>query len=155
MSITGIDRWHPRFEKETSGQNPADLDAYLSELVRKTFGGDVATGDASAPIILPDREDLAVRLVSQHSLERLHDAESDKSLFDNLLWCLLSGLIGFFTNVATAGDISIAPAGYVFLSFMTVLTITATIMRRRLSRRLTEARRGLMAPDRCGPKPIS
>jgi hypothetical protein len=120
---------------------PVELDGYLSELVRKSFGGDVATGDASAPIILPEKEDLTVRLVSQHSLERLRDAEADKSIFDNLLWCLLGGALGFFTNVATADKISITASGFVFMAFMAAATITVLALRRRLSRRLEEARR--------------
>jgi hypothetical protein len=133
-------------EKSTEGSShqlseTAELDGYLSELVRKSFGGDIATGDASAPIILPDKEDLTIRLVSQHSLERLRDAEADKSIFDNLLWCLLGGAIGFFTNVATADTISIKAAGFVFMAFMAAATITILILRRRLSRRLQEARR--------------
>jgi hypothetical protein len=133
-------------EKSAEGADPkipeaTDLDGYLSELVRKSFGGDIATGDASAPIILPDKEDLTVRLVSQHSLERLRDAESDKSIFDNLLWCLLGGVLGFFTNVVTADKISIKAAGFVFIAFMTAAAITSITLRRRLSRRLQEARR--------------
>jgi hypothetical protein len=134
-------------EEESSGgersQAPetADLDGYLSELVRNSFGGDVATGDASAPIILPDKEDLTVRLVSQHSLERLRDAEADKSIFDNLLWCLLGGALGFFTNVATTNEISITSPGVVFITFMAIAIITVLALRRRLLRRLEEARR--------------
>lgn len=123
-------------------QAVSELDHYLSDIIRKSFGGDLATSDASAPILLPDKEDLTVRLVSQQSLERLRDAESDRSVFDNLLWCLLGGMIGFFTNVATGSkDISIQPAGYVFLAFMTAAVVATLMMRKRLVRRLNEARR--------------
>ncbi|MEN3536103.1 hypothetical protein AAH991_13390 [Microbispora sp. ZYX-F-249] len=78
--------------------------------------------------------------MSQHSLNRLRDAESDKAVFDNLLWCLLGGLIGFFTNVVT-GDRSVDAPGYVFLTFIAVTTIATFTMRRRLVRRLTQARK--------------
>lgn len=129
-------------EKPAQEQAASELDQYLSDLIRKSFGGDLATSDASAPILLPDKEDLTVRLVSQQSLERLRDAESDQSVFDNLLWCLLGGIIGFFTNLVTGGqDISVQPAGYVFLAFMTAAVLAALMMRRRLTRRLNEARR--------------
>jgi hypothetical protein len=126
----------------TREQAVSELDQYLSDIIRKSFGGDLATSDASAPILLPDKEDLTVRLVSQQSLERLRDAESDRSVFDNLLWCLLGGMIGFFTNVATGSkDISIQPAGYVFLAFMAAAVVATLMMRKRLVRRLNEARR--------------
>lgn len=123
-----------------SGEGPSDLDKYLSELIKNTFGGELATSDASAPIVLPDPKDLTVRLVSQHSLDRLRDAETDRSLFDNLLWCLLGGLIGFFTNVATSQRVTIGAAGYVFISVLAAAAIGTYTMRLRLSRRLTEAR---------------
>jgi hypothetical protein len=125
----------PALEKSSS-----DLDKYLSEIIRNTFGGDLATGDASAPIVLPDRQELAVRLVSQHSLERLRDAEADRSIFDNLLWCLLGGLIGFFTNVATSRSVTIGAAGYVFIAVLAIAAVATYAMRLRLSRRLNEAR---------------
>ncbi|HET9897360.1 MAG TPA: hypothetical protein VFQ44_20715 [Streptosporangiaceae bacterium] len=120
--------------------NISDLDKYLSEIIKSTFGGEPATADASAPIVLPDRQDLTVRLVSQHSLERLRDVEADKSLFDNLLWCLLGGLIGFFTNVATSQKVAIGAAGIVFISLLAAAAIGTFAMRLRLSRRLNEAR---------------
>ena len=120
---------------------PPGLDDYLSDLIRKTFGGDLATGDASAPIVLPDKEELTVRLVSQQSLERLRDAESDRSVFDNFLWCLVGGILGFFTNLVTGTTISIHAAGYVFIGFIGSATIVALMMRRRLVRRLDQARR--------------
>jgi hypothetical protein len=144
--------------ESTREQAVSELDQYLSDLIRKSFGGDLATSDASAPILLPDKEDLTVRLVSQQSLERLRDAESDRSVFDNLLWCLLGGMIGFFTNVATGGkSISVQPAGYVFLVFMAASVLATLIMRRRLVRRLNEARRRVHVdkglPHTWKPKP--
>ncbi len=129
-------------DESTRERAASELDQYLSDLIRKSFGGDLATSDASAPIVLPDKEELTVRLVSQQSLERLRDAESDQSLFDNLLWCLVGGTIGFFTNLATGGkDISIQPAGYVFLAFMAAAVAATLMMRRRLVKRRNEARR--------------
>lgn len=130
-------------QDESTRENAAsELDQYLSDLIRKSLGGDPATSDASAPILLPDKEDLTVRLVSQQSLERLRDAESDRSVFDNLIWCLLGGIIGFFTNLVTGGNsISIQPAGYVFLAFMATAVLSALLMRGRLVRRLNEARK--------------
>jgi hypothetical protein len=127
-------------EKPAVEKNSSDLDNYLSEVIRNTFGGELATADASAPIVLPDRQDLTVRLVSQHSLDRLRDAEGDRSIFDNLLWCLLGGLIGFLTNVATSQTLTIGPGGYVFISLLTAAAVGTYTMRLRLSRRLNDAR---------------
>jgi hypothetical protein len=116
-----------------------DLDTYLSEVLQNTLGGEIASTDAAAAVVLPDKEDLTIRLVSQHSLERLRDAEADKAVYDNLLWCLLGGLVGFATNIVT-GSQRIDAVGYTFLAFIVLITGAVLAMRRRLVRRLTEAR---------------
>jgi|SRR5215471_14942892 len=126
--------------RKASEANHTDLDHYLSDLIRTTLGAEIASGDTSAPIIFPEREELAVRLVTQHSLDRLQDAESDRAVFDNLLWCLLGGIVGFFTNIVT-GNQKIETTGYVLLACMAVAAVATLAMRRRLSRRLTDARR--------------
>jgi hypothetical protein len=101
---------------------------------------EIASGDTSAPVIFPEREELAVRLVTQHSLDRLKDAESDRALYDNLLWCLLGGILGFFTNVVT-GSQKIDSTGYVLLVCIVVAAGAVVAMRRRLTHRLADARR--------------
>jgi hypothetical protein len=126
--------------RDNSG-TPANLDDYLSDLIRKTFGGDFATTDASAPIVLPDKEELTVRLVSQQSLERLRDAESDRWVYDNLLWCLMGAILGFFINLATDESFSIHASGYVLIGSIGSAIIVTLLMRRRLVKRLDQARR--------------
>lgn len=129
----------PEPAKSTREDQAEPLDAYVSEVIRKTFGGDVASGDSSVPIIMPNREDLAVRLVSQHSLDRLRDVESDRTLLDSILWSLVGGVIGFATNVIT-GNQSVSAAGYVFISMLGITLVGVILIRLRLGRRLKDAR---------------
>lgn len=126
----------------SSGLDRAEdsTDRLVSELIRNSFGGDLAHVGSTAPVVLPKKEDLTVRLVTQHSLDRLKDAESDRALFDATLWCLIGGVIGFFTNVIT-GNQGINKSGWIFLVMLTVSVIGLSLMRLRVNRRLKKARK--------------
>ncbi|MCE6999582.1 hypothetical protein LZG04_32925 [Saccharothrix sp. S26] len=120
----------------TEGESP--LDAYVADIINKTVGGEPA-GHSTAPIVMPAREELVVRLVTQHSLDRLRDAEADRTLFDSVLWSLVGAVLGFFTNVIT-GDDPVSTAGYVLLAMLVVAFAGVVLVRIRLARRLRSAR---------------
>lgn len=115
------------------------LDRDISELIRNSLGGEPANDHSVAPVILPEKGDLAVRLVTQHSLDRLRDAESDQRLFDSTFWCLVGGVLGFFTNVVTGGQ-AISSEGYIFLGGLVVGTLFLVMLRVRVGRRVRTAR---------------
>ncbi|MBB4677041.1 MULTISPECIES: hypothetical protein [Crossiella] len=118
------------------------MDQYIAELIRHNFGGDPIHPGSSAPIVLPNREELTVRLVTQHSLDRLRDAESDRALFDSMMWCLLGGIVGFFTNVITGGQ-PVSLSGVIFVVMLGLVTAGVVVMRIRLGKRLKNARKGV------------
>lgn len=115
-------------------------DEFIAELVRNSFGGDPASVASTAPVILPNKEDLTVRLVTQHSLDRMKDAESDRALLDSTIWCLIGGIVGFATNVVTGGQ-GVSAAGWQFVTMLVVAAICVALMRMRVNRRLKKARK--------------
>jgi hypothetical protein len=123
---------------DRDGNDP--VDDYIANLVSKTFGGELAMTDTAAPVVLPDKEELTVRLVTQHSLNRLQDAESDRALFDSATWCIIGAGLGFATNVITGAQ-PVTAAGWVFVAMLAVALIGLIAIRTRVGRRLRDARK--------------
>lgn len=104
-----------------------------------------------APVRMPNREELTVRLVNISMLQRLDELRSDISLYQNFLWAAIGGIIGFATNVLTSNQPVDAKAA-LFLALLCVFAAVFTILVVRGSKR-AEAVRQRIYDDK--PKPNS
>ncbi len=123
-----------------------EIDDLLTTAIHASLDGLPLSDQVNAPVLIPGRDELAIRLVPLHSLERFQEAESDQNVASNALWCLIGSILGFITNVVTGGQ-KLTSAAILFLSMIALATILVSIWRRHLSKRSKPLRERLFMQD--------
>jgi hypothetical protein len=125
------------------------LAAHADEL---GVGDQVATALAGpvARLELPDESQLRVRLVTQHQLERFAELSQDAQLLQNAAFLIAGGLVGFFTNLATAADPPTSEA-WLFLAILVAIQIGVAGLAVRSHRRVRSVRADLLSDRRLKP----
>ncbi|MCB0172492.1 MAG: hypothetical protein KDJ97_18250 [Anaerolineae bacterium] len=79
--------------------------------------------ELNARIVLPPREDMSVKLVPSHSLERLEEYRGDESIAFLLIGLFGGAIMGVLINWITDEDFVITRQSIVFVSFFLFLTV--------------------------------
>lgn len=115
------------------------VDSELARAVDESLDGLPVTRSVSAPILMPSEDKLTIRLVPVDILERLREADGDRSLFDALLWAMVGGIVGVVTAILVAGTAPTAGAWILGGAFL-VLVAAFAVVRARFSRRVRRIR---------------
>lgn len=145
---------HTRFDKEMqeeagpkttvldTSQFQADdtqLGVIVEPLIR--YANQIAGGqESSAPIQMPSREDLTVRLVSISQLQRLDELRNDSSLFQSILFTIVGVLLGLPITIYTS-NVSMSKPLWAILWVLAGVTLIFACLTIRASRSAAELRR--------------
>lgn len=130
--------------KELQPQAPTgtDLGVIVAPLVRYTT--EIAGGyEPSAPVRIPNREELTVRLVNISQLQHLDELRSDVTLLQTILGAGIGGVIGFLTNIFTSNQGMDKQSG-VFLVLLAGVAAVFGLLARRAGKRSADLRRTLL-----------
>lgn len=109
----------------TIGVEPSDY-AYLG---KRKFSGKATTGegwdesvqDLNAPIELPDRQDLAQKLVPINVIYQLEEVRKDETRFINLVYFFGGGILGILVNWLTDDQTSVPRESVVAFIALTIM----------------------------------
>jgi hypothetical protein len=90
----------------------------LSQLVEKA---QVNSQELKAPILLPPLEDMQVRLVASHSLERLEEYRSDESKYYLFVGLFGGAILGILSNWFTNEQLIMTRFSIVFIILLSIL----------------------------------
>lgn len=111
--------------------------------------GDIARGyPPTAPVRLPNREELTVRLVDSAQLHRLDELRGDVALHQSILFIGIGALLGFVTSLFFTNT-RVGAGGWVFLGVLLGMSLLSGVFARRAARRAAMAKRRLFSdvPD--------
>ncbi len=100
--------------------------------------------DPSAPIEMPARSDLVVKLVSLDKLRLLDDARSDVQTFFGLMLLFAGGVVGFLVNMMTSNQ-SFDRFAWSFLGALFLVVLVFARLLRRSTRRADDVRKEIFA----------
>lgn len=128
-------------EKLPDSTNNYQLGVIISPLTQ--IATQVAGGyETTAPVKIPDQEELTVRLVNISQIQRLDELRSDATLMQTILWSGIGAILGFFTNVVTSNQ-PLEKYAILFLILLIGITIVFAFLTKRASRREQDLRRRL------------
>jgi hypothetical protein len=96
----------------------------------------------TAPVKIPEPEELTVRLVNASQLQRLDELRSDGALLQTILFTMIGAVLGFVTNVFTSNQ-AMDKSSWIFLAFLLGGSVLFGVLAMRAGRRETELRRRL------------
>lgn len=119
-----------------------DLDDVVGPLLKYSLG--LASAEPpSAPIKMPEKDALTVRLVPIHQLQRFDELRDDASLWQSIAWTAGGGLLGFVTNFLTAQAAPTDIATYMVVGLLCLVAVGAGRKHASVSRRLDHLRQKL------------
>jgi hypothetical protein len=92
----------------------------------------------SAPVEIPSMEEMTVRLVPKHRLDRFVDAEADRRVAGNAFWCSMGVTSSLLATLAATGECP-TPAEVITASAVMGASVLTWMWNRRLSRRAGRA----------------
>lgn len=119
-----------------------ELDELLSDAINSSLGGIVLDSDTKAPIILPSKDELAVRVVPTSSLNRLNECNDDKELTSGIFWACVGGVVGIISNMV-ASDTYPQKGEWLLLAILMALSLLSFLLYRRFINRATKIRDSL------------
>ena len=132
-------------------QREASLNAAVTEQV-KTVANLVEQVQANskelmAPVLLPPMEDMEVRLVASHSLERLEEYRSDENKYYLFIGLFGGAILGILSNWFTSAQFTITRFSLVFIALLAILTLACVFMVTGISRRAKGLRTKLLSAE--------
>lgn len=107
----------------------------LEEILKTVTRAVGESEEITARVIIPRREDMDVRLVPVHSLERLEEYRSDENIAYLLIGTFAGAVLGILSNWATNETFVITNFSLVLMSLLVTLTILCCLWVRRLNLR--------------------
>jgi hypothetical protein len=86
----------------TSRPDLQELDELLSDYMTRALGAVPLEERIDAKVVFPSADEMAIRLVPLHALERLREAEADHHRVASVMWAAVGSLVGLITNAAFA-----------------------------------------------------
>lgn len=93
----------------------------------------------SAPIRMPNRDELTVRLVNVDKLQRLDELRDDVTVMQTVCGTATGGLLGFLANVFTTTSHMDAKM-WIFLGLLGAVVGVSMFLTRRVSKRASDLR---------------
>jgi hypothetical protein len=105
-------------------QAPAneELSSKVQALTRLAEEAQERSQELTVPVLLPSVEDMQVRLVPSHSLERLEEYRSDESTYYLLFGLFRGAILGILSNWVTDGIFFITCFSAILMGLFAVLT---------------------------------
>jgi len=100
----------------------------------------VELAEIRAPIMIPPMEDISVRLVPSHLLERLEEYRSDENKAYLLIGLFGGSILGVLGNWATNENFTITRVSMVLIGIMFCLTIACIWWAYRINQRASRVR---------------
>ncbi|MEJ0011274.1 MAG: hypothetical protein WDM94_01345 [Bauldia sp.] len=103
----------------------------------------------TAPIQLPSKEELTVRLVNISLLQRLDELRGDVTLLQTIFWTIAGGLLGLITTLfgSVQSTILFDKAAGALLVLLTIFLGLFGFLWRRASKRADEMTKKIFEPD--------
>jgi hypothetical protein len=138
--VTELSRDLDAVRKQLSSiQREASVNAALADQVQTLANlveqAQAKSNDLKAPVLLPPMEDMEVRLVASHSLERLEEYRSDENKYYLLIGLFGGAVLGILSNWFTNEQFTITRFSTVFVLLLVFLTIACILMASRISKR--------------------
>lgn len=132
-------------------QKEASTNAALTEQV-KTLASLVEQVQAKskelmAPVLLPPMEDMEVRLVASHSLERLEEYRSDENKYYLFIGLFGGAILGILANWFTSAQFTITRFSVVFIALLAILTFACVFMVMGISKRAKGLRTKMLSAE--------
>jgi len=95
----------------------------------------------TAPISLPRREDITVKLGPVNLIERLDEYQSDENLLTFFLGIFIGAILGIISNWATASEFVVTPFSLILLGIFISLSIASGVWLKRIRNRRKKVNR--------------
>jgi hypothetical protein len=104
----------------------------------------------TARVILPRQEDMDVRLVPSHSLERLEEYRSDENKAYLLIGVFSGAILGILSNWATSESFLITRFSVVLMTLLAGLTTACIVWARTVQQRANYVRQQILSNNKQG-----
>ena len=121
----------------------ADLAKSISDQLK---GASLLSRDLTAPVMLPTAQQMQVRLVPSHQLDRLHEYQGDASIIFTFAGLFLGAVLGVFTNLQTGGKAGSSTGFFVVL--FGVLAIATAVYGALIKYRAAQLRKDIESGGR-------
>lgn len=91
--------------------------------------------DYTAPISLPRREDITVKLGPVNLVDRLDEYQSDENLLTFFLGIFIGAIVGIVSNWATEREFVVTPFSLILLAIFAALAIGSGVWLKRIRER--------------------
>lgn len=100
-----------------------------------------------APVLLPPMEDMEVRLVASHSLERLEEYRSDENKYYLFIGLFGGAILGILANWFTSAQFTITRFSVIFIALLAILTLACVFMVMGISKRAKGLRTKMLSNE--------
>lgn len=104
--------------------------------------------ELTAPVTLPSIEDMSIRLVPSHRLERLEEYRADEGYALLAAGLFGGGLLGLLVSLATAEISSLSAPSIAVLVLLLLLTVASAYWIHRIRSRVARIRERMLWPER-------
>lgn len=91
--------------------------------------------DVSAPVFIPDEDNLAVNLVQADIVYRLEEYRSDEQKWESIMWTFIGATLGIVVNWVTSDPIVITRISFVLVTILLLMVVITFIATREYKRR--------------------
>lgn len=117
-----------------------ELDRRLGDMLKTANRAVGRSEELTARVILPQQEDMDVRLVPSHSLERLEEYRSDENIAYLLIGLFGGAILGILGNWVTSENFVITRVSTVLVFVFAFLTVACIFWTRRIHQRAVAVR---------------
>ncbi len=107
-------------ERERNQTGP-ELTPTMQQIEKLVEKAQEKTKELTAPVLLPSPQDIEVRLVASHSLDRLEEYRADESLYFLLIGLFGGAVLGILSNWFTNETLTMTRFSIVFIIFLGIL----------------------------------
>jgi transcriptional regulator with XRE-family HTH domain len=122
-TIDGIARLAEERKSTDTDDKPTPLIEEIQGLKEKLTLLQATSQAITAPVTLPSREDMEVRLVSSTALDHLEEYRAEENKWFSLLGVFIGSILGIFVNVFTGGQMK-AEAWILIVVFVLFVVLT-------------------------------
>jgi cbb3-type cytochrome oxidase subunit 3 len=127
--------------EEKNGLVETQIEAIL-KTVNRAVG---RSEDLTARVILPRQEDMDVRLIPSHSLERLEEYRSDENVAYLLIGSFSGAILGVLSNWLTSEDLIITRFSIILMVILFIAMVASVLWSRKIHQRAEVVRRQIFS----------
>jgi hypothetical protein len=124
VPCTLLDSQNNALRESDTVQSAGIEDGATLTLVPEAEGGG-RLQDVSAPIYVPDREDIAILLVPFDTVHRLEEYRAEHQYWEVVMWTFIGSILGVIVNWTTSQPIIFSKVSVILLIMLTIFTVIA------------------------------